>query len=170
MERWCGGIWRAPSQGAWCSLACWARIFRRISWPFQTTRSVCDFSDQGAGAASAVFRCHRQRSDRRGVHHTRLLVWQGKGADDVQFHPVQPSAAEYLSWFYYVGGKPLMDGIYKKNGLKSIICSIIRAGGVGLVPQEDQDTFRPQGPQDALLRAWREGDAKAWRRAAIADG
>jgi TRAP-type mannitol/chloroaromatic compound transport system substrate-binding protein len=64
--------------------------------------------------------------------------WYGKEKALVMFSsvPFGPSAGEYLAWFYYGGGKPLMDAIYKKHGLKSIICGMIAPEASGWFRKE----------------------------------
>ena len=64
--------------------------------------------------------------------------WYGKEKALVMFSsvPFGPSAGEYLAWFYYGGGEPLMDGIYKKHGLKSIICGMIAPEASGWFRKE----------------------------------
>jgi TRAP-type mannitol/chloroaromatic compound transport system substrate-binding protein len=39
--------------------------------------------------------------------------------------PFGPSAGEYLAWMYYGGGIQLMDEIYARHNIKSIICGLI---------------------------------------------
>ncbi|MGE0734552.1 MAG: TRAP transporter substrate-binding protein [Alphaproteobacteria bacterium] len=45
--------------------------------------------------------------------------------------PFGPGAAEYAAWLYYGGGRELLDEIYARHGVKSIICGIVtpEAGG-----------------------------------------
>ncbi len=45
--------------------------------------------------------------------------------------PFGPSAREFAAWIYYGGGGELMDGIYAKYGVKSIVCGVTapEAGG-----------------------------------------
>lgn len=64
--------------------------------------------------------------------------WYGKEKALVMFSsvPFGPSAGEYLAWFYYGGGEQLMDGIYKKHGLKSIICGMIAPEASGWFRKE----------------------------------
>lgn len=64
--------------------------------------------------------------------------WYGKEKALAMFSsvPFGPSAGEYLAWFYYGGGEQLMDGIYKKHGLKSIICGMIAPEASGWFRKE----------------------------------
>ena len=64
--------------------------------------------------------------------------WYGKEKALVMFSsvPFGPSAGEYLAWFYYGGGEQLMDDIYKKHGLKSIICGMIAPEASGWFRKE----------------------------------
>ena len=64
--------------------------------------------------------------------------WYGREKALVMFSsvPFGPSAGEYVAWFYYGGGKQLMDGIYKKHGLKSIICGMIAPEASGWFRKE----------------------------------
>jgi TRAP-type mannitol/chloroaromatic compound transport system substrate-binding protein len=64
--------------------------------------------------------------------------WYGKEKALVMFSsvPFGPSAGEYLAWFYYGGGQQLMDDIYKKHGLKSIICGLIAPEASGWFRKE----------------------------------
>jgi TRAP-type mannitol/chloroaromatic compound transport system substrate-binding protein len=39
--------------------------------------------------------------------------------------PFGPSAGEYLAWMYHGGGHDLMDEVYAKYGLKSLLCGVI---------------------------------------------
>ena len=39
--------------------------------------------------------------------------------------PFGPNAGEYMAWFYYGGGKELMDKIYAKYNIKSVMCGVI---------------------------------------------
>jgi len=38
--------------------------------------------------------------------------------------PFGPSPDEYLAWFYFGGGRDLMQGIYRKRGIHSIVCGM----------------------------------------------
>ena len=64
--------------------------------------------------------------------------WYGKEKALVLFSsvPFGPSAGEYLAWFYHGGGEQLMDGIYKKHGLKSVICGMIAPEASGWFRRE----------------------------------
>lgn len=50
--------------------------------------------------------------------------------------PFGPNAGEYLAWFYYGGGKELMDKIYAKYNIKSLICGIIAPEASGWFRKE----------------------------------
>jgi len=39
--------------------------------------------------------------------------------------PFGPNAGEYMAWFYYGGGKELMDKTYAKYNIKSVMCGVI---------------------------------------------
>ena len=45
--------------------------------------------------------------------------------------PFGPTANEYAGWFYFGGGRELMDEIYAKHGIKSLICGVAAAEGSG---------------------------------------
>lgn len=64
--------------------------------------------------------------------------WYGKEKALALFSsvPFGPSAGEYLAWFYYGGGQKLMDEIYAKHGLKSIICGLIAPEASGWFRRE----------------------------------
>jgi len=64
--------------------------------------------------------------------------WYGKEKALVLFSsvPFGPSAGEYLAWLYYGGGETLMDEIYKKHGLKSLICGLIAPEASGWFRKE----------------------------------
>ncbi len=50
--------------------------------------------------------------------------------------PFGPSAGEYMAWFYYGGGKELMDKIYAKYNIKSVMCGIIAPEASGWFRKE----------------------------------
>jgi TRAP-type mannitol/chloroaromatic compound transport system substrate-binding protein len=64
--------------------------------------------------------------------------WYGKEKALVLFSsvPFGPSAGEYMAWYYYGGGAPLMDGIYARHGLKSLICAVIAPEASGWFRKE----------------------------------
>ena len=64
--------------------------------------------------------------------------WYGKEKALALFSsvPFGPSAGEYLAWFYYGGGQKLMDDIYARHGLKSIICGLIAPEASGWFRRE----------------------------------
>jgi len=45
--------------------------------------------------------------------------------------PFGPDAQEYLAWFYYGGGRELLEEIYDRHGLKSVLCGITAPEGGG---------------------------------------
>ena len=53
--------------------------------------------------------------------------WQGKEPSVVLFStvPFGPSAGEYLGWLYYGGGEEMMQEIYARHGIHTMICGII---------------------------------------------
>jgi TRAP-type mannitol/chloroaromatic compound transport system substrate-binding protein len=53
--------------------------------------------------------------------------WYGKEKSLALFAavPFGPSAGEYLAWIYYGGGETMMNEIYHKHGIHSLICGII---------------------------------------------
>ncbi len=50
--------------------------------------------------------------------------------------PFGPSAGEYMGWVFYGGGKELMDKIYAKHGIKSIMCGVIAPEASGWFRKE----------------------------------
>lgn len=50
--------------------------------------------------------------------------------------PFGPAAGEYLGWFYYGGGKELMDEIYARHGIKSVLCGVIAPEASGWFREE----------------------------------
>jgi TRAP-type mannitol/chloroaromatic compound transport system substrate-binding protein len=56
--------------------------------------------------------------------------------------PFGPASAEYMAWMYYGGGRPLLDEIYARHNLKSLLC--------GLLAPEASGWFRMEitGPED----------------------
>jgi TRAP-type mannitol/chloroaromatic compound transport system substrate-binding protein len=59
--------------------------------------------------------------------------WYGKEKALAMFSavPFGPAAGEYGAWIWYGGGYELMDGIYAKHGLKSLICGVIAGEASG---------------------------------------
>jgi len=53
--------------------------------------------------------------------------WQGKEPALALFAavPFGPSAGEYLAWMWYGGGEKMMQEIYHRHGIHSIICGVI---------------------------------------------
>lgn len=45
--------------------------------------------------------------------------------------PFGPDSQEYAAWFYYGGGKELLDELYGRHGVKSILCGVTAADGGG---------------------------------------
>ena len=64
--------------------------------------------------------------------------WQGKEPALALFStvPFGPNAMEYGAWYYRGGGKEIMDKIYAKHGLKSLICGIISPEASGWFRKE----------------------------------
>lgn len=64
--------------------------------------------------------------------------WFGKEPSLTLFAavPFGPSAGEYLAWFYYGGGHELMDEIYAKHNIKSVICGVIAPEASGWFRKE----------------------------------
>lgn len=50
--------------------------------------------------------------------------------------PFGPDAREYLAWFFHAGGKELLDEIYARHGLKSVVCGVTTAEGGGWLRKE----------------------------------
>jgi TRAP-type mannitol/chloroaromatic compound transport system substrate-binding protein len=50
--------------------------------------------------------------------------------------PFGPSSGEYLGWIYYGGGHELMDEIYAKHNIKSLICGVIAPEASGWFRKE----------------------------------
>lgn len=50
--------------------------------------------------------------------------------------PFGPAAGEYMGWYYYGGGKALMDKIYAKHGIKSVLCGVIAPEASGWFRKE----------------------------------
>lgn len=64
--------------------------------------------------------------------------WFGKNSAFAMFSsvPFGPAAGEYFAWYYYSGGKALMDALYKPHNLKSIICTTIAPEASGWFRKE----------------------------------
>ena len=50
--------------------------------------------------------------------------------------PFGPSAGEYLAWMKFGGGQQLMDEVYAKHGIKSLICGLIAPEASGWFRKE----------------------------------
>lgn len=50
--------------------------------------------------------------------------------------PFGPRAGEYLAWYYYGGGKKLMEDIYAKHKIHSIMCGVIAPEASGWFRKE----------------------------------
>jgi len=50
--------------------------------------------------------------------------------------PFGPSAGEFLAWMYFGGGKPLLDEIYRRNGIHGILCGLIASEASGWFRKE----------------------------------
>ena len=64
--------------------------------------------------------------------------WAGK-VPALQFFsavPFGPSSSEYLSWFYFGGGKELYDEIYTRHNIKGVLCGIIAPEASGWFREE----------------------------------
>ncbi len=64
--------------------------------------------------------------------------WFGKEKSLALFAavPFGPSAGEYMAWMYYGGGHDMMDKIYAKHGIKSIMCGVIAPEASGWFRKE----------------------------------
>ncbi len=64
--------------------------------------------------------------------------WQGKEPSLTLFStvPFGPSAGEYLAWMYYGGGEKLMQKVYAKHGLFSLVCGVIAPEASGWFRKE----------------------------------
>jgi TRAP-type mannitol/chloroaromatic compound transport system substrate-binding protein len=64
--------------------------------------------------------------------------WFGKEKSLALFAavPFGPGAGEYMAWFYYGGGKELMDTIYAKYNIKSVMCGVIAPEASGWFRKE----------------------------------
>ena len=64
--------------------------------------------------------------------------WYGKEPALAMFTavPFGPSAGEYMAWMYFGGGQELMDEIYAKHGLKSLVCGVIAPEASGWFREE----------------------------------
>ena len=84
--------------------------------------------------------------------------------------PFGPRFGEFLGWKWFGGGNKLRDEIYAKHDLVAHRLLLHRARDLRLVPQRDQVDRGAQGPEDALLRPRRAGDAEARRLDPAAGG
>lgn len=64
--------------------------------------------------------------------------WTGKDIAFAMFGsvPFGPSAGEYLAWIYYGGGHKLLDELYAKYKIKSLICGLIAPEASGWFRKE----------------------------------
>jgi len=64
--------------------------------------------------------------------------WFGKNSAFAMFSsvPFGPAAGEYSAWYYYGGGKKLMDALYAPHNLKSVICGVIAPEASGWFRKE----------------------------------
>ena len=64
--------------------------------------------------------------------------WQGKEPALALFSavPFGPSASEYAAWLYYGGGEEIMQKIYAKHGIYSMICGVIAPEASGWFREE----------------------------------
>ena len=64
--------------------------------------------------------------------------WAGKNTALALFSavPFGPSASEYVAWIYHGGGHELMNDIYNRNGLHSLICGVIAPEASGWFREE----------------------------------
>ncbi len=73
--------------------------------------------------------------------------WTGKNMALALFSavPFGPSASEYLAWIYHGGGHELMNDIYHRNGLHSLICGVIAPEASGWFREEIKTVEDLQG-------------------------
>ena len=73
--------------------------------------------------------------------------WFGKEKSLALFAavPFGPGAGEYLGWFFNAGGKELMDEIYDRHNIKSIICGVIAPEASGWFRTEINSTADLKG-------------------------
>ncbi|PLX34586.1 MAG: C4-dicarboxylate ABC transporter [Hyphomicrobiales bacterium] len=50
--------------------------------------------------------------------------------------PFGPGAGEYIAWMYYGGGEDLMNKVYNKHGLHSLVCGVIAPEASGWFRKE----------------------------------
>lgn len=64
--------------------------------------------------------------------------WQGKEPSLALFSavPFGPDAGEYGAWLFYGGGEKLMQEVYAKHGIHSIICGVIAPEASGWFREE----------------------------------
>lgn len=64
--------------------------------------------------------------------------WFGKEKSLALFAavPFGPSAGEYIAWIYHGGGHELMDKVYARHGIKSLICGLIAPEASGWFRKE----------------------------------
>lgn len=56
--------------------------------------------------------------------------------------PFGPSAGEYLAWHWYAGGEEMMNEIYNRDGIQSLVCGVIAPEASGWFRKEIK------GPED----------------------
>lgn len=59
--------------------------------------------------------------------------------------PFGPSTREFAAWYYYGGGRPLLDEIYARMGVKSILCGVAAPEGGGWFRREIDSVEDLQG-------------------------
>jgi len=64
--------------------------------------------------------------------------WQSKEKALVLFSgvPFGPDAREYMAWYYYGGGRELLEKIYNRHGMKSVLCGVTAPEGGGWFKKE----------------------------------
>lgn len=64
--------------------------------------------------------------------------WQGKESSLALFSavPFGPSASEYAAWLYFGGGEELMQKVYAKHNIHSMICGVIAPEASGWFRKE----------------------------------
>ena len=77
--------------------------------------------------------------------------------------PFGPNIGEFLAWKWFGGGNKLRDEIYAKHDLVAVDCFCIGPETSGWFRKEIKLGRRAEGPEDALLRPRRPGDAEARR-------
>ena len=64
--------------------------------------------------------------------------WQGKEPSLALFSavPFGPSASEYAAWLFFGGGEEMMQKVYHRNGIHSVICGVIAPEASGWFREE----------------------------------